>query len=256
MQDTIANMNSFLVYFLLLLIGFTGGWILFHVNQSFENAKSAAKGGKGKGLFGRMGCLATLFFTLLLLTLIFFTAFRQAYSAFTKEELVATVECQRALDHESDFIVGVRLVKDGQLGDPSLYAISGNQWTIEGDVIQWHNWVRFTGMNTMYRLTRVRGRYTSAQDERTKKASVHSLHESENSAFWKMMHGVGDLMFFVRSSYGSATFTYPSYTDLFEVYVTGSGFKVQRVRGERKQDVLGRVLNMLPDDDRPDDIRR
>jgi hypothetical protein len=45
------------------------------------------------------------------------------------------------------------------------FLIRGDQWMIEGDILKWDDWLNFLGLETRYRLTRVRGRYVSTQQE-------------------------------------------------------------------------------------------
>jgi hypothetical protein len=111
------------------------------------------------------------------------------------------------------------------------YRLRGQQWTIEGHILKWDDWLNFLGLRTMYKLTRVRGRYLRAADEMNEPATVYSLVANEDAPRWRWLYEYGARLPFVQAVYGNTVFTFPSESKSFDIYVTTSGFMIIE-RGE------------------------
>lgn len=160
--------------------------------------------------------------------ILFLAAFIQSYRNFTKEELVAEVRC---VPLQEDGAVAMHFeltpVLAGQKLSPRPFLLKGDQWALEGDILKWDNWLNFAGIHTMYKLTRVRGRYVNFEDEINQRPTVHSLVEREDDPRWRWLYKYGHRLRFVDAVYGNTVYTYPSPESIFEVYVSTSGFTVK-----------------------------
>ncbi|HWP91574.1 MAG TPA: hypothetical protein VNN20_05195 [Thermodesulfobacteriota bacterium] len=158
---------------------------------------------------------------------LFFTAFIQSYQGFTKKELVAIVR-STPLDSGVDGMrIELKLVRNGEIEKAREFMIRGDQWSIEGDILKWKDWLNFLGLHTMYKLTRVRGRYVDTQEEIRNIPTVYSLVGNEEDPVWRWLHKYGHKLPFVTAVYGNTVFTYPSEEKTYAVYVTTSGFMMQ-----------------------------
>jgi hypothetical protein len=181
----------------------------------------------------RVGIIAStlrLLFILLLIAVslatLFLGAFMQSYTAFTHRELAATVNCSPVPDTEDTMILELVTLESPQVALIRRYRLRGQQWTIEGHILKWDDWLNFIGLHTMYKLIRVRGRYLRAEDEMNKPPTVYSLVADEEDPRWRWLYEYGAHLPFVQAVYGNTVFTFPSETKTFGIYVTTSGFMI------------------------------
>ncbi len=162
---------------------------------------------------------------------LFLAAFIQSYQRFTHHELAALVRSVPLDPAQRTMYLELTPMRDGQPQAPKTFEVRGDQWAVEGDILKWDDWLNFLGIHTMYRLTRVRGRYLAVEQERTLPPSVYSLVEEQERPQWRWLYRFGHKLKFVSAVYGNTVYTYPSERQVYEVYVTTSGFSV-RVREE------------------------
>ncbi len=181
----------------------------------------------------RLGVMASTLRLLLILLLIsisaallFLGAFIQSYTAFTQRELAAKIRCTTLPGAEDTMILELTTPNSPAPNQIHRYLLRGQQWTVEGHILKWDDWLNFLGLRTMYKLTRVRGRYLRADDETNKPATVYSLVKNEDDPRWRWLYEYGPRLPFVQAVYGNTVFTFPSETKTFDVYVTTSGFMV------------------------------
>jgi hypothetical protein len=164
--------------------------------------------------------------------LLFLSAFIQSYTAFTHRKLVAMVHCTPAEGTKDEMVLWLMTFESPTVGYLSHHSLRGQEWAIEGHILKWDDWLNFIGRHTMYKLTRVRGRYLRAKDETTKPATAYSLVETEDDPQWRWLYEYGKRVPFVTAVYGNTVFTFPSETKIFRIYVTTSGFMIEE--GEKE----------------------
>lgn len=154
-------------------------------------------------------------------------AFIQSYTAFTHRALAAEVYCALVPGAKDEMTLWLVTFESPPFGYLSQYSLGGQQWAIEGHILKWDEWLNFFGLHTMYKLSRVRGRYLRAEDERSKPAMVYSLAMDEEDTRWHWLYEYGARLPFVSAVYGNTVFTFPSETKIFRIYVTTSGFMIE-----------------------------
>jgi hypothetical protein len=157
---------------------------------------------------------------------LFLGFFLRAYHAFTAEEPVAEIVVQ-SLGQVSR---GSMMLIDffcAQTQKRRHLFIQGDQWMIEGDILKWDNWLNFLGLHTRYRLTRLRGRYLTAQAEVSQPQTIYSLVEDENDVFWRYLYRYGPRFPFVSTVYGNAAYQGSEVNRYYLVFVGTSGFVVR-----------------------------
>ena len=159
-------------------------------------------------------------------------AFLQSYTAFTHREQVATVYCTPVPGTKKEMDLKLVIVDTPSAGHIRQYRLFGEQWAIEGHILKWEDWLNFLGLQTIYKLTRVRGRYVRAEDEVGRPVSAYSLIPSEEDPKWFWLYRFGELLPFVNAVYGNTVFNLPSPTKGFEIYVTTSGFMTKEKKEE------------------------
>ncbi|TDI94920.1 MAG: hypothetical protein E2O77_00105 [Caldithrix sp.] len=163
---------------------------------------------------------------------LFLAAFIQSYKSFTKEELIAEIRCVSLEDGSDTMVLDISKIEGGQKLSSQEFILNGDQWALEGDVLKWDDWLNFVGLHTMFKLTRVRGRFVNYEDEISQKPSVFSLVKSESNPKWRWLYKYGYKLRFVSAVYGNTVYTYPAKGKVYEVYVTTSGF-IARVREDK-----------------------
>ncbi|TET88052.1 MAG: hypothetical protein E3J46_05610 [Desulfobacteraceae bacterium] len=158
---------------------------------------------------------------------LFLLAFIQSYTAFTHRKHVATVYCTPEPNVKDEMVLNLVTIESPTVGLLQRYRLHGQQWAIEGHILKWENWLNFLGFQTMYKLTRVRGRYLRAEDETSKPSSAYSLVANEEDSRWRFLYEYGPCLPFVNAVYGNTVFTFPSTTKTFQIFVTTSGFMIE-----------------------------
>jgi hypothetical protein len=181
------------------------------------------------GLISSLGRLiAILLWTSLFGMCLFFGFFLRSYHAFTQERPVAEIS--------SEPVGGEKMsrITLGQFNPPMSrqFLIRGDQWMIEGDILKWDEWLNFLGLKTRYRLTRLRGRYVSTDEEARERPTVYSLVKDEHHPLWKVLYEYGPRMPFVSTVYGGAVFQIAGGPRRYLVYVGPSGFVVREKPGQ------------------------
>ena len=137
------------------------------------------------------------------------------------------VYCAPAEDPKDEMTLWLVTFEPPTVGYLSYHRLRGQQWAIEGHILKWNDWLNFIGLHTMYKLTRVRGRYLRAEDESRTPATASSLVEQEEDPRWRWLYEYGAQLPFVTAVYGNTVFTSPSETKTFEIYVTPFGFMIE-----------------------------
>ena len=166
------------------------------------------------------------------IALLFLGAFIRSYTAFTQRELAATIRCTTVPGTEDTMILELTTSEPPPANEIHRYLLRGQQWTVEGHILKWDDWLNFLGLRTMYKLTRVRGRYLRSEDEMNKPATVYSLVPNEDDPRWRWLFEYGPRLPFVQAVYGNTVFTFPSEAKTFAIYVTTSGFMVAEKEGQ------------------------
>ncbi|RLD13298.1 hypothetical protein DRI50_07450 [candidate division KSB1 bacterium] len=226
MLEKIIQAGELYIYLALFLFVLLITWM---TSALFSKAKAdQAAAGKSKG--GRLSYLGGLLIVLVLAVVLLIMSLTRAYTAFTAHELIASVECRAAYGFGRDaFELIYTPMVDGRPGEEQSFILKGEQWSIGGDILEWQSYMNFIGLKSMYRLTRLQGRYVEAEDEMTKEVTAFPLVEPEQSEFWRMLYDLAVKIPFIKSAHQNFVSTYPYFGDSFAVYATPSGFTLERL---------------------------
>ena len=181
------------------------------------------------GLISSLGRLiAILLWTSLFGMSLFLGFFLRSYHTFTRERPVAEISCETLGGEKTSRITL------GQFNPPMSrqFLIRGDQWMIEGDILKWDEWLNFLGLETRYRLTRLRGRYVSTEEEAREKPTIYPLVKDENHPFWNVLYACGPRLPFVSTVYGGAVFQTAGGPRRYLLYAGPSGFVVREQPGQ------------------------
>ena len=148
------------------------------------------------------------------------------YRAFTQEALAATIKTEP--------LGPQRFRATVTLPDNSLHMfdLAGDAVYVDAHVLKWRPIGTLLGLETVYELDRISGRYQALSDELSRERTVYSLAANKPFDAFDLARRYWILRPFVDAEYGSATFigaTAPRGTT-YEVRVSTTGLLVRPSR--------------------------
>src|SRR6266550_424652 len=124
----------------------------------------------------------------------------RGYRAFTQEALAATIKTDPIGPHHFRATV--------TLPDSSLHMfdLAGDAVYVDAHVLKWRPIGTFLGLQTVYELDRIAGRYQTLGDEQTRTRTVYSLAHAKPFDAFDLAKRYWVLRPLVDAEYGSATF--------------------------------------------------
>ena len=174
-----------------------------------------------------VGFLATALFVTLATLCGAITVGIHGYRALTQEVVAATIKTEP--------IVGVphRFRATVTLADSSLHMfdLAGDAVYVDAHVLKWRPIGNLLGLQTVYELDRIAGRYQALGDEQTQERTVYSLAASKPVDAFDLARRYWVLRPFVDAEYGSATFIGATARGggTYEVRVSTTGLLVRAV---------------------------
>jgi len=109
------------------------------------------------------------------------------------------------------------------------YIIKGDEWQLDARIIKWKSPVYLAGLDPLYRLERISGRYRDIQDENTRIHTVYSLTENQGLDIWSIMIKHSSWIPWVDAYYGSATYLPMSDKARFKITLSQTGLLARPV---------------------------
>src|SRR5205814_2543618 len=150
----------------------------------------------------------------------------RGYRALTQEVVAATIKTEPIAPQR--FRATVTL-PDGSL---HMFDLAGDAVYVDAHVLKWHPMATLLGLETVYELDRISGRYQALGDEQTRERTVYSLAHKKPFDAFDLARSYWILRPFVDAEYGSATFigaTAPGGAT-YEVRVSTTGLLVRPSR--------------------------
>ncbi len=122
------------------------------------------------------------------------------YQRLTAEQLVAVIEFSQSGDEEYT----ARLMIDGELD--RLLPLRGDEWQLDARVLTWKPPATILGLDPVYQLERLSGRYSTVERERSEPRTVHALAEERTLDLWSLAHDFPKFTPGVDAYYGTATY--------------------------------------------------
>jgi hypothetical protein len=123
-----------------------------------------------------------------------------SYARLTNEQRIATLQFRRVAPHEFQ----ARLIVDGQRD--RFFNLMGDEWQIDARVVSWQPPLTVLGLDPIYQLERLSGRYSDIDQEQTEARTVHALAGKIPVDLWNVAHRFPVLAPGVDAYYGSATY--------------------------------------------------
>ena len=139
------------------------------------------------------------------------------YDRLVDEQYVGRIQFSQSAPEQ---YVARLMVEDEQ---DRMYDLLGNEWQMEARVVTWKPPATLLGLDPIFRLDRLSGRYAEIDDERSKVRSVHALSEPVTMDVWQFARKYPKLMPGVDAHYGTATYLPMADDAIFEVTMTRTG---------------------------------
>lgn len=122
------------------------------------------------------------------------------YQRLIAEQPVAVLEFTQSGENEYT----ARLMVDGQLD--RLLPIRGDEWQLDARILTWQPPATVLGLDPIYQLERLSGRYSNIEQERTAPRTVHALAEERPLDLWTLARDFPRFAPGVDAFYGTATY--------------------------------------------------
>lgn len=154
------------------------------------------------------------------------------YGRLVDEQPVSQIEFSQTAPGE--FVA--RLMIDGELD--RLLPLRGDEWQMDARVINWKPPATLLGLDPIYQLERLSGRYSDIDDEMSEQRTVHSLSEELTLDVWRVARRFPMLMPGVDAYYGTATYLPMADGARFEVTLTRTAL-IARPVNEAAREAIG-----------------
>lgn len=122
------------------------------------------------------------------------------YQRLTAEQLVGVIEFSQLAPEE--YIA--RLMIDGEID--RLLTLRGDEWQLDARVVTWKPPATILGLEPVYQLERLSGRYSTVDRERSEPRTVHALAEERPLDLWSLARKFPKLTPGIDAYYGTATY--------------------------------------------------
>jgi hypothetical protein len=139
------------------------------------------------------------------------------YDRLIDEQLVGTIQFSAAGPH--DFVARVMIPGETD----RKFRLMGNEWQMDARVVIWKPPATLLGLDPIYQLDRISGRYSNIDEEKSRERTVHSLSEPVTLDVWQFARKYPKLLPGVDAQYGTATYLPMAAGAVYEVRMTRTG---------------------------------
>lgn len=156
-----------------------------------------------------------------------------SYDRLTAEQVVSSIEFRA----DGPDRYQARLMTPGRTD--RLYELRGDEWQIDARLINWKPPVTILGLDPIYRLERLSGRYAAIDRERREIRTVHSLGDEQPVDLWQLARRFPVFMPGVDAYYGTATYVPMADGARFDISLSRDAL-IARPVNARAEQALGR----------------
>ena len=123
------------------------------------------------------------------------------YHRLTFEEPVAVLSTVQ-LDPQH-YRVTMKELPDNKVSD---YYLKGDEWRLDARILRWEPALQLLGLNTLYRLERLSGRYHRIDDELNRSRTAYSLSNEQGLDIWALAQDYRQWLRWIDAYYGNAAY--------------------------------------------------
>ena len=107
------------------------------------------------------------------------------------------------------------------------FVLYGDQWRLDAQFLKWRPWANLLGLDALYRIERLGGRYADTGLENTQRHLAHALHPADGPDLPALLARYDTLFSPVDTLYGSSVYDAMEAGRLYRVYRGQSGLLVR-----------------------------
>ena len=142
----------------------------------------------------------TLCLNLLAALLISIAIEGNTYERLTKEHTIATIEFSSLAPQH------YRAVLKQSHQNPITVELHGDQWQLDARIFKWKGIAQWAGLQPMYQLERISGRYQNLSQENNAQHSAKSIAQADSVDFWNLLIEHQDSIPWLDVQYGNAVY--------------------------------------------------
>ena len=154
-----------------------------------------------------------------------------SYGQLTGEQLVSQIEFRRISPEEFQ----ARLMISGEADQ--FYILHGDEWQMDAKIVTWKPPATILGLDPIYQLDRLSGRYSDIDEEMSEERTVHALSEEMTLDVWRVARKFPVLMPGVDAYYGTATYLPMADGARFEVTLSRTALLARPVNDAAREAV-------------------
>jgi len=158
------------------------------------------------------------------------------YGRLIDEQPVSRVE----FNETAPGVYTARVMIDGK--PDRLLELRGDEWQMDARVINWKPPATLLGLDPIYQLDRLSGRYSKISDELTEERTVHALSDKMTLDVWDVARKFPLLMPGIDAYYGTATYLPMADGAKFDVTLTRTAL-IARPVNEAAREAVGQWEN-------------
>lgn len=155
-----------------------------------------------------------------------------SYGRLTREQLVSRIEFRRISAEEFQ----ARLMIDGKADQ--FFVLYGDEWQMDAKIVTWKPPATILGLDPIYQLDRLSGRYAEIASEQSEPRTVHSLSPGTPVDIWKIAHRFPTLLPGIDAYYGTATYAPMVDGARYDVSLSRDAL-IARPSNDRARDAIG-----------------
>lgn len=91
-------------------------------------------------------------------------------------------------------------------GDLQVFTLNGDEWQLDARILKWQGWANLLGLNALFRLERLNGRYRDVETERIAPRSLYALSNNPGFDLWRWALARQQKLPWVDAVYGNAVY--------------------------------------------------
>ena len=155
------------------------------------------------------------------------------YLQLVDEQLIGQIKFSESAPGQ--YVARLMLENEGQ---DRMFELLGDEWQMDARVVTWKPPMTMLGLDPIFQLDRLSGRYAEIEDELSENRTVHALSAPVTMDVWQFARKYPKLMPGVDAHYGTATYLPMAHGAIFEVTMTRTGL-IARPVNEAAREAVG-----------------
>ncbi len=130
------------------------------------------------------------------------------------------------------YLATIYFEDDNQVAE---YILMGEEWQLDARIIKWDIPMNLAGLDSLYRLERISGRYRDIEEERTANRTVYSLAENKGLDIWSITKRYPSWLPWIDAYYGTATYLPMNDKARFKITLSQTGLLARPVNEPGRQ---------------------